>query len=112
MKLTDMRAWLNTHDNLWILWVRLLVGTFEILCGALISIGLLTRFAAIPLIIVMIVAIMSTKVPILLGHGFWGFHLVPLSRYGFLVIAGGGRWSVDARLCRGRLPSMQTDAPR
>lgn len=95
------------------------VGWVEIVCGALITVGLLTRFAAIPLIIDMIVAIVSTKIPILLGHGFWGFHLVHLSRYGFwsmaheartdfdmllgciyLLIAGGGRWSLDAWLSR------------
>ena len=36
------------------------VGVVEILCGALIIVGLLTRLAAIPLIIIMIVAIVST----------------------------------------------------
>lgn len=91
------------------------VGVFEVVCGALIIVGLFTRLAAIPLIIVMIVAITSTKIPILLGHGFWGFHLGHLSRYGFwsmahearadfdmllgcifLLIVGAGRWSVDA----------------
>ena len=51
------------------------VGVVEIVCGALILIGLLTRLAAIPLIIDMLVAILSTKIPILLGHGFWGFSL-------------------------------------
>jgi putative oxidoreductase len=42
------------------------VGVVETLCGALIIVGLMTRAAAIPLIIIMIVAILSTKVPILL----------------------------------------------
>src|SRR5688572_11635618 len=46
------------------------VGVVETLCGALIILGLLTRLAAIPLIINMLVAILSTKIPILLGHGF------------------------------------------
>ncbi|TAM41763.1 MAG: DoxX family protein [Rhodanobacter sp.] len=95
------------------------VGIVEIVCGALITVGLLTRLAAIPLIIDMIVAIVSTKIPMLLGHGFWGFHLVHLSRYGFwsmaheartdvdmllgcifLLIVGGGRWSMDALWAR------------
>lgn len=40
------------------------VGVFEIVCGALIIFGLFTRLAAIPLIIIMIVAIVSTKLPI------------------------------------------------
>ncbi len=46
------------------------VGIVEIVCGTLIIPGLFTRLAAIPLIIIMIVAIVSTKVPILLGHDF------------------------------------------
>jgi uncharacterized membrane protein YphA (DoxX/SURF4 family) len=93
------------------------VGVVEIVCGALILIGLLTRFAAIPLIIDMLVAILSTKVPILLGYGFWGFSLRTVPYYGFwgmlheartdlamllgsifLLIAGAGSLSVDARL--------------
>jgi putative oxidoreductase len=91
------------------------VGVVETLCGALVIIGLLTRLAAIPLIIIMIVAILSTKIPILLGHDFWIFHVPKLPRYGFwsmahearadfcmllgaiyLLIEGAGRWSVDA----------------
>src|SRR6185369_9699181 len=48
------------------------VAAVEIVC-ALILIGLLIRLASIPLIIDMLVAIASTKLPILLGHGFfWG----------------------------------------
>jgi uncharacterized membrane protein YphA (DoxX/SURF4 family) len=47
------------------------VGVTETLCGALIILGLFTRLAAIPLLVIMIVAIISTKVPILLGHDFW-----------------------------------------
>jgi putative oxidoreductase len=92
------------------------VGVVEILCGALIVVGLLTRLAAIPLIIDMLVALLSTKVPILVGHGFWGFSLRTLPYYGFwgmfheartdlamlfgsifLLIVGGGLWSMDAR---------------
>lgn len=95
------------------------VGTVETICGALIIIGLFTRLAAIPPIIIMIVAIISTKIPILLGHDFWIFHLPKLARYGFwsmihearddfgmllgslyLLIEGGGKWSLDAVLAR------------
>jgi putative oxidoreductase len=47
-------------------------------------IGLLTRLAAILLLIDISVAIVSTKIPILLGHGFWGFSVTKLPRYGFL----------------------------
>ena len=49
------------------------VGGVEIVGGALVLIGLYTRLAAFALVIDMIVAITATKVPILLGHGFWGF---------------------------------------
>jgi uncharacterized membrane protein YphA (DoxX/SURF4 family) len=97
------------------------VGTVETVCGALIIIGLLTRLASIPLIIIMVVAIVSTKLPILLGHDFWIFHVQKLPRYGFwsmahearadfdmllgslyLLIEGGGRWSLDAVLTRSK----------
>lgn len=95
------------------------VGVVEILCGSLILVGLLTRLVAIPLIINMLVAIVSTKIPILLGHGFWGFSLRSLPYYGFwgfaheartdfamllgslfLFLVGAGVWSLDARLSR------------
>jgi putative oxidoreductase len=95
------------------------VGVVEIVCGTLILIGFLTRLAAVPLIINMLVAILSTKIPILLGHGFWGFSLrtVPyggfwgmaheartdfamLSGSLFLLVVGAGAWSVDARLSK------------
>jgi putative oxidoreductase len=97
------------------------VGGIETLCGALIIVGLFTRLAAIPLIVIMIVAIVSTKVPILLGHDFWIFHVPKLPRYGFwsmlhearadfvmllgslyLLIVGAGAWSLDALLSRDR----------
>jgi len=48
------------------------VGVVEIVCGLLLIAGLLTRLAAIPLIIDMLVAILSTKIPILLGYGLLG----------------------------------------
>lgn len=49
------------------------VGGVEIAAGALVLIGLYTRLAAFALVIDMVVAITATKVPILLGYGFWGF---------------------------------------
>jgi len=49
------------------------VGTFEILCGVLILIGFYTKLAAIPLLIIMLVAFITTKVPIITGKGFWPF---------------------------------------
>ncbi len=97
------------------------VGGVEIVCGALVLAGLLTRLAAIPLVATMVVALVSTKLPILLGHGFWGFALRRLPEYGFWAMAheartdwamllgalyllwvGAGRWSVEAALGGGR----------
>jgi len=99
------------------------VGAVEIVCGTLIILWLLTRLAAIPRIIIMVGAIVSTKVPILLGHDFWIFHLPKLPRYGFwsmmhearadfdmllgalyLLIEGAGAWSLDAMLARDGRP--------
>ena len=67
------------------------VGVCEILCGALLVIGLLTRLAAIVLLIDISVAIGSTKIPVLLGHGFWTFALMKLPRYGFWSMMHGAR---------------------
>jgi putative oxidoreductase len=60
------------------------VAGVEVVCGALVLIGLVARLAAIPLLIDITVAILSTKLPILLGHAFWMFTLPQLPRYGFL----------------------------
>ena len=67
------------------------VGTVEIVCGALIVLGVYTRIAAIPLLVDIIVAILSTKVPILLGNGYGPFHLASLNRYGFWSMASEAR---------------------
>jgi uncharacterized membrane protein YphA (DoxX/SURF4 family) len=63
------------------------VGVVEILGGSLLLLGLLTRLAALILLINISVAILSTKIPILLGHGFWLFTLPKLQRYGFWSMA-------------------------
>jgi len=82
------------------------VGVVEIVCGALILIGLLTRLAAVPLLIDISVAILSTKVPILLAKGFWSMEAEARTDYAmltgllFVLFAGSGPWSVDARLVR------------
>ena len=95
------------------------VGAVEIVCGTLIILGLLTRLAAIPLIVIMVVAIVSTKLPIWAGHDS---DLSPaearslrLLEHGrmkratdflmllgslYLLIAGAGAWSLDAMLAR------------
>lgn len=95
------------------------VGVVEIVCGAMVLAGFYTRLAAIPLIITMLVALFTTKIPILLGAEFMGFALRPLRNYGllsmlhesrndlamligsvFLLIKGGGAWSIDRKRYR------------
>jgi len=82
------------------------VGVVEIVCGTLIIVGLLTRLAAIPLIINMLVAISSTKIPILLKSGFWTMAHDSRTDFAmllgsiFLLIVGAGLWSLDNKLSK------------
>jgi len=82
------------------------VGVCEIVCGVLFLLGLLTRFAAITMIIDMLVAIWTTKVPILLKSGFWSMAHEARTDWAmllgsiFLLMVGAGAWSVDARIRR------------
>ncbi len=104
------------------------VGVCEIVCGALLILGLLTRLAAIVMIINISVAIISTKIPLLLGHGFWMFNLPKANSYGFwpmvheartdfamllggifLLIVGAGCFSFDALLFRCCNPNPRKD---
>lgn len=77
------------------------VACFEIACGALILLGLLTRLAVIPTITIMLVAIVSTKIPILQAEGFWKMAHAARTDWSmllgsiFLLIVGAGRWSLD-----------------
>lgn len=85
-----------------------IVGTMEILCGAAVAIGALTRIAAVPLIAVMCVAIASTKFPILIADGFWAMaheartDFAMLLGVTFLLLVGAGPLSIDAVLPRSR----------
>jgi uncharacterized membrane protein YphA (DoxX/SURF4 family) len=79
-------------------------GACEIIFGFLIVIGLLTRLASIPLLIIMITAFMTTKLPLLLHKGLWTFLHENNTEYALtvllilLIIAGGGKWSVDLKI--------------
>jgi uncharacterized membrane protein YphA (DoxX/SURF4 family) len=103
------------------------VGALEIVGGILLIAGLATRFAAIPFIIEMIVAILSTKISLYLGTsplplppapptvGIWAVlhetrsDWAQLLTVGFLMLAGPGRWSLDALLERRKHePERQT----
>ena len=72
------------------------VGVVEIVCGLLLLLGLLTRLAAIPLLIKISTAIASTKVPVLLGHGFWTFTLAKLNLLAVPAMALASSWQVAA----------------
>jgi putative oxidoreductase len=82
------------------------VGSFEIICGSLALAGLLTRLAAIPLITIMLVAIATTKAEVLANDGFWEMMHGSRTDWAmllggcFLLIKGGGKWSVDQNLAK------------
>lgn len=97
------------------------VGTFEIICGVLLLLGLVTRLAALAMLVNISIAIIVTKIPIAMGHSFGPFILRNLNNYGFwsmmhemrtdlsmwlgsifLLIQGGGRWSLDYILSNGK----------
>jgi len=81
--------------------------------------GMFVRLAALPLVVDMIVAVATTKIPLLFGAGpepvaappkagFWAFayqsrlDLTMLAGCLFLVVAGAGLWSLDAIMARRR----------
>jgi putative oxidoreductase len=76
----------------------------EIICGALLIIGLYTRLSTIPLIINISVAIISTKVIMFAQKGFWPavhesrLDFTMLLSLVFLLIVGAGCCSIDAKL--------------
>jgi uncharacterized membrane protein YphA (DoxX/SURF4 family) len=82
------------------------VGAFEIACGLAVLLGLFTRLAALPLITIMLVALGTTKVPILLGRGIWAMAHEARTDWSmlmgalFLLLVGAGPWSIDALLAR------------
>ena len=77
------------------------VASFEIACGILVLIGLSVRVSVIPLLIIMITAITTTKIPILLGKGFWQMAHDSRTDFAmtmliiFLLIYGAGKLSID-----------------
>jgi uncharacterized membrane protein YphA (DoxX/SURF4 family) len=86
------------------------VGVVEIVGGLLLIVGLLTRLAAIPLIIDMLVATATTKISILVKSGFWAAVHEARTDYAmllgsiFLLLVGAGALSVDARVWLSKAP--------
>lgn len=106
------------------------VGSLETVGGILFITGFLTRLIAVPFIIEMFVAILSTKIALYLGNsplplppvppqiGLWAVLHEVRSEYAqlmtsvFLLIAGPGVWSLDAILARGRRESSEQQMMR
>jgi uncharacterized membrane protein YphA (DoxX/SURF4 family) len=86
------------------------VGVVEIVFGLLLIVGLLTRLATIPLLIDILVAIATTKIPMLLRDGFWKMAHEARTDYAmllglvFLLLVGGGPLAVDSRLAGRKRP--------
>jgi putative oxidoreductase len=96
------------------------IGGLEIVGGLLLIAGLFTRIIAIPFIVEMVVAILTTKIALYLGTsplplppalpkvGFWAVMHETRSDYAqiltsiFLLVVGPGSWSLDALLRRRR----------
>jgi len=80
------------------------VGSFEVICGGLVLLGLRTRAASVPLLIIITTAIGTTKIAELFhaNQGFW--YMVSDARTDFvmfcsllfLILQGGGTWARDA----------------
>jgi uncharacterized membrane protein YphA (DoxX/SURF4 family) len=81
-------------------------GTFEIICGVFILLGLFTRLMSIPLLIIMITAFITTKWPILADKGFWAMAHEYRTDFAmtifliYLIIYGSGSFSIDSKIIK------------
>jgi putative oxidoreductase len=79
------------------------VGIVEIVCGALLLLGLWSLWACIPLLLDILVAIATTKVPMFLAQGFWPAMHEARTDYCMLLgliallLLGPGALALDAR---------------
>ena len=84
------------------------VGGVEIVFGTLILIGFLTRLSAIPLLVTILVAIATTKFPMLMDKGIWPTLHEGRADYSmlmgllFIIFSGAGPVSLDALRFRQR----------
>jgi uncharacterized membrane protein YphA (DoxX/SURF4 family) len=91
-----------THPFFW----AYFTGAVEILCGTLVLFGLFTRLASVPLMIVMLTALVITKLPLIDTGGIWTFLHEYTTDFALtlllilLFIHGSGRWSVDRMITR------------
>jgi uncharacterized membrane protein YphA (DoxX/SURF4 family) len=95
------------HELFWVYFT----GIFEITCGILVLLGLVTRAASIPLLIIMITAFITTKLPLISTRGFWSFAHAYTTDFSLtvllilLLINGGGKYSLDFRIMQKKFSS-------
>lgn len=88
------------HANFW----ATAVGLTEIICAILLLLGLLSRLASVPLLIIMVVAFITTKIPTLLSKGFWTFAHEYRTDFAMsmllilIIYSGGGRYALDEKI--------------
>lgn len=77
------------------------VASFEIICGILVLLGLASRLASVPLLVIMLAALTTTKIPVLIEEGFWTMAHAARTDFAmtllliFILIYGAGRLSAD-----------------
>ncbi len=109
LKLTDPYLGIQRFARIGFPWPGFtahLVGTFEIACGLLVLVGLGTRLASLPLLVIITTALGTTKIPELFraSQGFWFMvsdartDFAMLMSLLFLLSAGGGYWALEAKL--------------
>jgi putative oxidoreductase len=84
------------------------VGVFEIVCGLMVLLGIWTRLASVPLLVIISTAIATTKIPELSrpNQGFWFVvsdartDFAMLCCLLFLIVSGGGAWSLARSIGR------------
>lgn len=81
-------------------------GIVEIVCSLLILVGLATRFASVPLLIITIFSIVAIQFPVMVQQGLWEMlhsariDWCMLLGSSYLLLKGGGRWSLDRKWYR------------
>ena len=89
------------------------VGATEIICGIAVLLGAWLRLSVLPLLVVISVAMATTKWPMLRAQGFWAAAHDGRADYCmlmgllFLLVKGAGSWSLDA--ARGKQASANPD---
>ena len=79
-------------------------GACEMIFGLMVLLGLLTRLASVPLLIIMATAFITTKIPLFVTQGLWTFlheYRTDFSITVLLVVLfiyGGGKWSADLKI--------------